>query len=361
MKLTFFGLTLSSSWGNGHATPLRAIIKALHRQGHSITFFEREETYYAQHRDLPSPAYCDLRFYDDWLNIRPQALKAAWDSDAVITTSFLPDGGAILDELLAVNGPAHVYYDLDTPVTLSMLASGDQPEYVTAQHLPSFDLAFSFTGGRALEILEQKYGVRRAEALHGCVDPDVHLRVPPQWRLASDFSYMGTYSLDRQSKLESLFFDAARRLPKKKFLVVGSMFPEGMDWPMNVWYKPHLSPEHHPAFYSSCSATLNITRKVMADMGHCPSGRLFEAAACGTPIVSDYFAGMEEFFRSDQILTVNNTDEAEQAFTMSQGELRAMAMRARERTLDEHTGTVRARQMVEALERITAKAAAEAA
>jgi spore maturation protein CgeB len=361
MRITFFGLTLSSSWGNGHATPLRAIIRALDRMGHEVTFFERDVSYYAQHRDLPAPSYCKLRFYDDWLAVRRAALAAARESDAIITTSFLPDGAAVLGELLAVEGPLRVYYDLDTPVTLSRWARGGPVEYVTPEQLAEFDLVLSFTGGRTLTELDA-YGVRARAAIYGCVDPDVHFRTAPVERFANEFSYLGTYSPDRQHKLDTLFFEAARTLPERKFLVVGSLFPEGLDWPQNVWYQPHLAPNDHAAFYSSSRATLNITRGEMAAYGHCPSGRFFEAAACGTPLITDSFPGLEEFFDPDsEVLVAQETKDAVCALRLQDPELMHIARAARERTLDEHTGMVRARQMVAAFESARSRRFAEAA
>jgi spore maturation protein CgeB len=354
LQITFFGLTLSSSWGNGHATPLRAIIRAVHRLGHRVTFFEKDVPYYAQHRDLSAPDYCTLRFYDDWLNVRREALAAASASDVFITTSFLPDGAEVLDELLPISAtasrPLRVYYDLDTPVTLSRWERGEEVSYITPEQLAAFDLVLSFTGGRTLREVE-RYGVERSAAIYGCVDPDVHFRTQPSERFKSEFSYMGTYSPDRQHKLDALFFAAARQFAERKFLVVGSLFPEGLDWPQNVWYQPHLAPGDHAAFYSSSRATLNITRGEMAAYGHCPSGRFFEAAACGTPLITDYFPGLEEFFDPySELVVARETSDVTFALHMPDSDLRRIAAAARERTLDEHTGTVRARQMLAAFE-----------
>jgi spore maturation protein CgeB len=362
VKIIFFGLTLSSSWGNGHATPLRAIIRALHRQGHSVTFYEKDVSYYAQHRDLESPNFCNLHLYSDWNDARGEALSHARECDAVITTSYLPDGAKVNDELLAVDDSLHVYYDMDTPVTLSRFASSEDLEYVRANQLREFDLVLSFTGGRALGVLRQDYGVRMTAPVYGCVDPDVHFRVNRNANLASDFLYMGTYAADRQAKLDALFFEVARQLPEQKFDVVGSLFPHGLDWPMNVWYKPHATPTAHAALYSSARATLNITRGDMAAFGHCPSGRFFEAAACGTPIATDYFVGIEEFFDTEsEVALVQSTEDVIRTLRRSDEKLATMARIARERTLDEHTGEVRARQLIKALEAAANKSLAEVA
>jgi spore maturation protein CgeB len=234
-------------------------------------------------------------------------------------------------------------------------------EYVTPEQLAAFDLVLSFTGGRALEELK-RYGVKQSAAIYGCVDPDMHFRTAPDERFASEFSYMGTYSADRQHKLDTLFFDAARQLADRKFLVVGSLFPDGLDWPQNVWYQPHLAPSEHPAFYSSSQATLNITRGEMAAFGHCPSGRLFEAAACCTSVITDHFTGLEEFFDIDnEVFIAQQTSDVVFALGLPDADLQRIASAARERTLDEHTGMVRARQMLAAFESARSRSLAEAA
>src|SRR3954471_21868359 len=92
LKVTFFGLTLSSSWGNGHATPYRAILRALHRQGLRLTFYEKDVPYYARHRNFQSCDYCDVVFYADWNQARAGALKEASDSDVVVSASYTPEG-----------------------------------------------------------------------------------------------------------------------------------------------------------------------------------------------------------------------------------------------------------------------------
>ena len=203
VKITVFGLTLSSSWGNGHATPYRAIIRALDRMGHKVHFFEKDVPYYSSRRDFDSCNYCELTLYPAWANVRERALSAAADSDVVITASFLPEGRRINDEILDLGHPLHIFYDLDTPVTLNSLRQGDV-EYVDAAQIPAFDLVLSFTGGKALALLQDEYRARMVRPLYGCVDPDDYQRVMPVAKFQCDLSYMGTYSADRQAKVDSL-------------------------------------------------------------------------------------------------------------------------------------------------------------
>jgi spore maturation protein CgeB len=346
LKITFFGLTISSSWGNGHATPYRAILKALHRRGHELTFFEKDVEYYAYRRDFTACDYCDLRLYEDWETVRSAALASAAESDVVIVGSYCPEGARIADEVLELQRPLRVYYDLDTPVTLSKLER-EEFDHLRSDQIPCFDLYLSFTGGRTLTILEQQWGARLARPLYGCVDPDICVPAPTREDFRCRLSYMGTYSPDRQHKLDDLFLAPARALPQEKFILAGSLYPWHWQWPANVQRHDHVAPGDHAAFYSSSRLTLNITRTEMALYGYCPSGRFFEAAACGTPIVTDWWEGLETFFQDgEEIFVCRSTEQVLEALASADGELAEVASRARRRTLDEHTGEHRAAELL---------------
>lgn len=350
MKITLFGLTISSSWGNGHATPYRAILKALHRRGHQVAFFEKDVEYYALRRDFTSCDFCDLRLYEEWDTVRSAALATAAESDVVIVASFCPEGARIADEVLELKRPLRVYYDLDTPVTLTKLA-GQELEYLRRDQIPCFDLYLSFTGGRVLRVLQQELGARMVRPLYGCVDQEVYFRTPPRTEFRCDLSYMGTYSADRQHKLEDLFLAPARSLPGNEFVLAGSLYPWHWQWPANVRRFDHIAPGDHPVFYSSSRLTLNITRAEMARYGYCPSGRFFEAAACGTPIVTDSWDGLETFFKDrEEVFVCTQSQDVLGALRSSDEELERIAGRARQRTLEEHTGEHRASELIGYLE-----------
>ena len=360
MRFCIFGLTLSSAWGNGHATHYRALVRALHRRGHEITFFEKDVEYYALRRDFVACDYCNLQLYNKWEELRPLALAHAAEADVVIVGSYCPEGAHINDDVLALSHPLRIFYDLDTPVTLGRLALGDA-DYVWPHQIAEFDLVLSFTGGRALKIMRERYGARQALPLYGCVDPDVHCRIEPRSDFACDLSYMGTYAADRQFKLDELFLEPARRLPEGKFLLAGALYPWQWSWPDNVRRFDHVAPADHSALYSSARCTLNITRGEMAANGYCPSGRFFEAAACGAPILTDYWEGLEEFFSPvEELLVASDANEVLAALNRNQVELALMARRARERALDEHTGDCRAQQLLSYLESARGSNAARA-
>jgi spore maturation protein CgeB len=355
MRLVIFGLTISSSWGNGHATLWRGLAGALARMGHRVTFFERDVPYYSAHRDLHALEGGDLHLYAAWDDALPEARRALERADAGIVTSYCPDALAA-SELLLGSRALGVFYDLDTPVTLARLdaaaggAGGAGVPYIGPRGLRDFDLVLSYTGGAALRALEERLGARRVAPLYGSVDPAAHRPAPRPGRRGA-LSYLGTYAADRQPALDALFLEVARRRPDQRFLLGGSLYPDDFPWPPNVEHVRHVPPREHPAFYAGAALTLNVTRGPMAAMGHCPSGRLFEAAACGAPILSDAWEGLDRFFTpGTEILLAKTTAEAGEALSLSDRELGEIACAARERALTQHTAARRAAELVGLLE-----------
>ncbi len=347
MHVVIFGLTVSSSWGNGHATLWRSLIKAMLRRGHTLTFYERDVPYYAGTRDLYElPAGGRLRLYAEFEEVRGEASRELRTADLALCTSFCPDGPAaarlILDSAAAIKG----FYDLDTPVTLAGLDAGHPVDYLPAGGLAEFDLVLSYTGGRALRELQSRLGARVVAPLYGSVDPETHRPVAPREDLRSHLSYLGTYAADRQPALAQMFLEPARRMPEAAFLIGGAQYPESFPWAANIRFRAHVPPADHPAFFSSSRTTLNVTRAVMARYGYCPSGRLFEAASCGVPLLSDDWEGLDTFFMpGEEILLADSTEEAVAALSLSDAELRRVAEAARARTLQEHTGECRVRTL----------------
>jgi spore maturation protein CgeB len=350
MKLVIFGLSVSSSWGNGHATLWRGLIRALARLGHRSVFYEQDVPYYAEHRDLPYLPDGDLKIYSRWEEIAARASADLEDADVGIVTSYCPDGVAAAELVLSSPGLG-VFYDLDTPVTLERLRSGEPVAYIGPDGLAGFDLVLSYTGGAALTELEQRLGARRVLPLYGSVDPAAHYPVPPLDRYRADLSYLGTYAEDRQQALIRLLVEPAQRLSGRRFLIGGAQYPAAFPWSDNIYFVRHLPPVEHAAFYCSSRITLNITRAPMADMGYCPSGRLFEAAACGAPVLTDSWAGLSDFFQpGSEMLVASTTEDAMAALEISDEELARIARAARERTLAEHTADRRASELVAAIE-----------
>ncbi|PWE79493.1 glycosyltransferase [Bradyrhizobium sp. SUTN9-2] len=354
MKIIIFGLTISSSWGNGHATLWRGLCKHLARSGHSVVFFERDVPYYAGARDLYELPGGALRLFANWDDVRQAASAEIRDADVAIVTSYCPDAIAATELILAEDRAVPVFYDLDTPVTLARLIAGEAVPYIGPRGLRDFALVLSFTGGpHVADEFRNRLGARDTRPLYGHVDTDIHHPVAPQPHYRADLSYLGTYSEDRQRTLEALFVAPARARQDLRFLIGGAQYPDDFPWSPNIYFVRHLPPSEHAPFFASSRLTLNVTRRAMAEMGWCPSGRLFEAAACGAPLLSDDWPGIADFFApGEEILIARDEHDALAALAMPDAELRRMALRAYERTMDQHTSDKRARELISMLEQI---------
>ncbi len=347
MKLVVFGLGVSSAWGNGHATLWRGLLRALSERGHTCVFYERDVPYYAKTRDLFGGDGWDLALYPSWEEVAPRAGRDVADADVTIVTSYCPDAQAATDLILGAGRGKRVFYDLDTPVTLEALARGESVAYLPSQGLSAFDLVLSYTGGAALTALEEKLGAKKTAPLYGSVDLHAHHPASPSPAYACDLSYLGTYAADRQAGVEALFLEVALELRSQAFLLGGPMYPNDMARAANVRWLPHVAPAEHPAFYGSSRLTLNVTRGAMAKLGWCPSARLFEAAACGVPLVSDAWEGIDHFFDPGrEIVIAKATEDVVRALSQPAPALRAMALRARARTHAQHTAKRRADELV---------------
>lgn len=339
MHWVIFGLTLSSSWGNGHATLWRGLLKAMSGRGHTITFYERDVPYYANTRDgWPAPSGVRLCLYDDLEAIRAEILADLNKADIVLATSYCRDVPVLSRMIFDSRASMRIFYDLDTPITLDALHSGQPVSYLPSDGLADFDLVLSYTGGRALTELQSSLGARIVAPFYGWVDPETHAPVSPEPTLRSNLSYLGTYARDRQAALEALFVAPARRLPKERFLIGGAQYPADFPWSDNIFFLHHLAPASHATFFCSSRATLNVTRQAMANYGFCPSGRLFEAAACGVPLLSDTWEGLDHFFiPGTEILPVSSSDDVIAALSLSDRELSLVGEAARDHTLTHHT------------------------
>ena len=349
MKIVIYGLTITSAWGNGHATTYRSLAKALARRGHRIRFIEKDVEWYRNNRDMPEPAFCSVRLYEDWAAEETSLLREAEDADAVVVGSYFPDAIRASRELFSRCDAPVLFYDIDTPITVAQLRAQGRCEYLDAALIPGYAAYLSFTGGPTLRELESRFAAQRAIAFYCSVDPELYKPAARNPAYTCDLSYLGTYARDRQPKLMDLLNGAAQRLPQQKFLVAGAMYPEDLAWARNVRRITHVSPPQHPAFYSSSRFTLNLTRDDMVAAGYSPSVRLFEASACGAALLSDAWEGLEDFLTpGEEVLLPRDAEETAAILSgLSDAERQRLGARARERILSGHTSEHRAREFEE--------------
>ena len=346
MKIVFYGLTITSSWGNGHATTYRALCKALAARGHRIVFVEKDVEWYRSNRDLPKPSFCDVQLYENWAPESKRLLELSRDADAVVVGSYFPDAVAATEALLSAGFGPILFYDIDTPITLAALRARGRTEYLEVGLIPQYSAYLSFTGGPALAELEARFGSPRTIAFYCSVDPELYQPTRCKPEFACTLSYLGTYAADRQPKLMRLLNDTAQLIPDQHFIVAGPQYPEAAPWASNVERIVHLSPPEHPAFFSSSRFTLNLTRDDMVAAGYSPSVRLFEASACAAAILSDSWPGLNEFLTPGSEILLPSTPEEAATIIRDLPETNRLAMgqRARERILAEHTSAHRAQQ-----------------
>ncbi len=345
LEICIIGLSITSSWGNGHATTYRGLVRELNRLGHRVFFLEWNAPWYAGNRDMPRSLYCDIALYETTEELFEQYVDAVRGADLVIVGSYVHDGVTVAEWVIENARNVTAFYDIDTPVTLAKLERGDY-EYLNPDIIPGFDLYLSFTGGPTLKKLEEQYGAHRAVPLYCSVDPFLYYKKDSEVKW--DLGYLGTYSEDRQPGLERLLLEPARRTPNRRFVVAGPQYPEGVHWPRNVERIHHLPPANHLDFYNQQRFTLNITRDDMRAAGYSPSVRLFEAAACGVPIITDKWPGLETFFElGTEIFPAETSEEALNIlYGLSMEKREAAAARIRERVLAEHTAAHRARELI---------------
>ncbi|HEX3019494.1 MAG TPA: glycosyltransferase [Chitinispirillaceae bacterium] len=352
MNFVVFGLSISSSWGNGHATIWRGLVSSLTRMKHNVVFFERDVEYYASNRDFEKLNGLTLILYKDWNLVRKDAENFIKKADICIITSYCPDA-VQATELLNSFRKLKVFYDLDTPVTLKNIEDGKWPSYIPQNGLGMFDLVLSYTGGNALNRIREVFGVKLVFPLYGSADPQLHYPTCQIDKYSGDLSYLGTYAKDRQLKLEELFIKPAVVLKNKRFILAGAQYPNDIKLTDNITFLSHVAPPEHSCFYCSSNFTLNITRSAMATMGYCASGRLFEAALCEVPILSDWWVGMDTFFYpGEEIIVVKTAMDVIEAMSMNEKKRQVLTKAARRRVLREHTAEKRAQELIAILNRV---------
>jgi spore maturation protein CgeB len=349
MRVVVLPLSVTSSWGNGHATNYRGLGRALEGRGHELLFLERDKPWYAAARDFDAP---NVRLYDSVAELERWTDEVR-GADLVLVGSYVPDGCDVAEWVLETARGVTAFWDLDTPVTASKLRRGDF-EYLSPALVARFDLYLSFTGGRLLAGL----GARRPTPFYCVADPLRYapVDVPVRWAIG----YLGTHSDDRQPKVDELLLEPARALPAERFACAGPQYPDEIAWPPNVDRFENLAPADHPPFYCAQRFTLNVTRDDMVRAGWSPSVRLFEAAACGVPVISDWWHGLDAFFEPGrEIVVAHDRDDVLRALRQtSDEERRAIGARARARVLRDHTADRRAQELERHVAAVRAEVAA---
>ncbi len=341
LNVVILGLSITSSWGNGHATTYRGLVRELTARRHDVLFLERNVEWYASNRDMPKPPYGRTRLYRSVSELKTRYKKEIANADLVIVGSYVPDGAVIGEWVCQIAQGVTAFYDIDTPITIAGLEKGDLG-YLSRALVRKYNLYLSFTGGPILDRIETEFGSPMARPLYCSVDPSLYF--PERTRIRWDLGYMGTYSDDRQPALDRLLVHPAREWKDGRFVVAGPQYPKSIKWPRNVKRSIHLSPAKHRSFYNAQRYTLNITRAQMVRAGYSPSVRLFEAAACGTPIITDSWRGLETILEPGKEVLVarSSADVLCYLKDLTESRRREIGDNARRVVLETHTARHRA-------------------
>jgi spore maturation protein CgeB len=353
LDIAFFGSSLVSAYWNGAATYYRGILRALARHGHRITFFEPDAYGRQQHRDIADPDWARVVVYaGEGEEGVCQALEAARGADLVVKASGVGVFDAFLErEVLGLQcpGTAVVFWDVDAPATLERLREDlDDPFRVL---IPRYDLIFTYGGGAPVVSEYEGLGARGCVPIYNALDPETHFPVAADPRFEGDLGFLGHRLPDREARVEEFFLSVAARLPQRRFLLGGNGW-EARSLPANVRYLGHIYTGDHNAFNCTPRAVLNINRASMARTGYSPPTRIFEAAGAGACIITDRWAGIEEFLEPGREVLVASTGEeiAAQLEGLTAERAAAVGRAALARVLAEHTYTQRAAAVEGALD-----------
>ncbi|MGE5419940.1 MAG: glycosyltransferase [Chloroflexota bacterium] len=342
--IAFYGSSLVSAYWNGAATYYRGIIKYLHRLGYDVTFYEPDAFSRQEHRDIPDPDWAKVVVYSNNRSALDEVLEAGSKADILVKASGVGVFDDILERaVLEMRKPYQkvIYWDVDAPATLDAVIENDDAPF--RKLISQYDYILTYGGGDPVVNAYKSLGARECISVYNAVDPETHFPVPAEERFSCDLSFLGNKLPDREERVKDFFFRVASRLPYKKFLLGGNGWGD-IDFPANVSNVNHVFSKDHNAFNSSSAFVLNISRQSMADYGFSPATRVFEAAAAGACVITDYWDGIDEFFSpGKEILVARNSNEVEYFISdICREEAAEIGYAALKRVLQYHTYEKRA-------------------
>lgn len=351
LKIAFFGSSLVSAYWNGAATYYRGIIRALHRQGHTITFYEPDAYDRQKHRDIDDPDWARVVVYKNETDEVFRALSAARNADLLVKTSGVGAFDQLLESAILDRKAPHTlvaFWDVDAPATLDRIASDPQDPFLSL--IPRYDLILTYGGGEPVVSAYELHGARACIPIYNALDPDTHHPAPPDPRFACDVALLANRLPDREARVEEFFLNVAARLPAKEFVLGGNGWA-GKPFTKNITYVNHVYTKDHNAFNSTPRAILNVNRESMARYGFSPPTRIFEAAGAAACLITDAWEGIDMFLEPEREVLVasNGEDVAGHLQTLTAVRAKSIGEAARRRILSEHTYAHRALQLQQVL------------
>lgn len=353
LNIAFFGSSLVSAYWNGAATYYRGMVRALHADGHRVTFYEPDAYDRQAHRDIPDPPWAKVVVYSGAHEEAVYgALEAARHADLIIKASGVGVFDALLEQAvleMKAPGTLAIFWDVDAPATLDRVLQ--HPADPFRPLIPRYDMVLTYGGGEPVVKAYHALGARVCVPIYNALDPATHYPVAPNPRFTGDLGFLGNRMPDREARVEEFFFRAAAEAQGCGFLLGGNGW-DSKPMPANVAHVGHVYTRDHNAFNCTPRAILNINRASMARYGFSPPTRIFEAAGAGACLITDAWDGIELFLEPGrEIIVVRDGHElAEQLRALTPEEARAIGDAARRRVLAEHTYQHRAEQLADLLE-----------
>ena len=347
LNIAFFGSSLVSAYWNGAATYYRGISRALHAQGHRITFYEPDAYDRQEHRDIPDPDWARVVVYPATESGVFAAVEQARRSDMIVKTSGVGVFDALLEAAVidfAAPGTLKVFWDVDAPATLDRVHADNRDPFLAL--IPQYDLVLTYGGGDPVVAAYRSLGARDCVPIYNALDPETHHPTVINKRFEADLALLANRLPDREARIEEFFLAPAADCPEHQFLLGGSGWDQK---PMssNVNYMGHVYTHDHNVFNSTPRAVLNVNRESMVRYGFSPPTRVFEAAGAAACLITDDWEGIEFFLEPGKEVLVAKTgyDVAEYVRTLTEEQARKVGMAAYKRVVAEHTYAHRAVQL----------------
>ncbi len=359
LRIAYFVHSLRSDWNNGNAHFLRGLLHHLGKAGQDVTVYEQDMGWSIDNLRDEHLGEASLRQYEETypdLNVRlyreDQAFdlqtwhRALSDVDLVVLHEWSPP------EL------AHVLLTLRDELGYQLLfhdthhRASSSPQQIRLFGIDRFDGVLAF--GEALRsIYRERFGMERVWTLHEAADTEV-FRPLPNGAKQQDVVWIGNWGEgERSDEIRRFLLDPAAALPQYEFRIHGVRYPEAGLAALQVagvsygGYLPNLDA---PETYADSRLTVHVPRQQYAGaMTGIPTIRVFEALACGIPLVSAPWQDTENLFSHGDFLWAADTDQmtgAIEHLLTHPEEAKAQADRGLETILERHTCAHRAQQLL---------------
>jgi spore maturation protein CgeB len=357
LRIAYLAHTLRSDWNNGNAHFLRGLVRAMHVLGHDITAYEPESEWSID--NLRSEALGEaslqhfLQLYSE-LDVQTYALDQTFTlwrerllgTQVVILHEWNPP--ALAQMLLRLRddlGFKLLFHDTHHRASSS-------PKQIVLFGLERFDGVLAF--GEVLRTLyRERFGITNVWTLHEAADTTVFHPLPEVER-SKEVVWIGNWGEgERSQEITDFFLTPASQLSSTAdFRIYGVRYPQDGLTALaqaGVQYGGYLPNLQAPEVYARAALTVHIPRQqYSAHMPGIPTIRVFEALACGIPLISAPWQDTENLFRAGDLTFVQNAvqiKEAMQQILQDPAQAREQAVRGMETVLAHHTCAHRAQEL----------------